>query len=290
MVKSNASSVIATANTPSLNASSLDLSTCRPRLVTHDRQDLLHRILDLALPARHVLAGKILQDTKDSILAFEQIDLLPGHLVQGNECLMVGDGPTVTGGLRPVRADLQRDHDGQLRQVEDGKQQWPWRLVEADDVAKEQPGHDADGDEHEDVHGPAELVHGVRDLVQEPVAPHMLRGDQPGPVHLGRPADLRDASPHRGRRFLDRPDRLGVRLRPLRCGDVILGRSHGFLLLGSYLPATLCARDSARSAGRSMQKPPDARRSRYPASRTRYPTGWISGGPEVGAARLARRD
>src|ERR1700678_2220035 len=158
-----ASSVMATAKTPSLNASSLDLSTCAlvsvgrgPRL--DGGEDLVHAVLDFVLLARHVLAGEVVQQRQHLVLAVQDLNLLLAHLVQRDERLMVGDGPAGAGGLGPVRADLQRDHDRQLRQVEDGQQQRPGRIVEPDDVAEEEPGHHADGDEDEDVHGAAEGV------------------------------------------------------------------------------------------------------------------------------------
>src|SRR5579859_3219755 len=109
----------------------------------HDLPDVRHH---LRLPAWHVIAGEVVQDGQHAVLAVQDGQLLPGHLVQGDERLVVGDRALVAGGLGPVRAHLQRDHDGQLRQVEDRQQQRPGRLVEPDDVAGEQPEHDAERD------------------------------------------------------------------------------------------------------------------------------------------------
>jgi hypothetical protein len=95
----------------------------------------------------------------------QDVDLLLGHLVQRDQRLVVGDGAPVAGRLRAVGADLERDHDRELRQVEDHEQQRPRRLVEADDVAEEQPDDDADRDAEEHPHRPAHPVDAVGDPV-----------------------------------------------------------------------------------------------------------------------------
>src|SRR5580692_2017510 len=185
----SASRVIATAKTPSLNASSRPRSTALARSAGCGRlldlgQDLVHAVLDLALPARHVLAGEVVQDGQHPVLAVQDVELLLGHLVQRDQRLVIRDGAAVAGGLGPVGADLQRDHDRQLRQVEDDEQQRPGRLVEPDDVAEEQPDHDADGDEDEHVHRAAEPVDPIGDLVQDAGPAHVFGQDQLGDVQL----------------------------------------------------------------------------------------------------------
>ena len=71
-------------------------------------------------------------------------DLLLAQLVERDQRRVVGHRPGVARGLGPVRADLERDHDRELGQVEERQQERPGRLVEADDVAGEEPHHDPD--------------------------------------------------------------------------------------------------------------------------------------------------
>ena len=94
--------------------------------------------------------------------------------MERDQRLVVGDGARVAGLLREVGAHLQGDHDRQLRQVEDGEQQWPGRLVEADDVAGEQPDDDEHRHADEDVHRPHDRVHDLGDAVEQPAAAVVL--------------------------------------------------------------------------------------------------------------------
>src|SRR5260370_18269113 len=108
-VRLRASRVIATANTPSLNASSLDRSTSgwlsARRAGVDPGQDLVHAVLDLPLPSRHVLAGELVQDGQHPVLAVQDVELLLSHLVQRDEGFVVGDGPPAAGALAPRRPD-----------------------------------------------------------------------------------------------------------------------------------------------------------------------------------------
>jgi hypothetical protein len=143
----------------------------------------------------------------------QDVDLLLAHLVQRDQRLVVGDGAPVAGGLRAVGADLQRDHDRQLRQVEDHEQQRPRRLVEADDVAEEQPHDDADRDAEEYPHGPAHPVDPVGDLVEQAGAADLVREDQLGVVVPRVGLDVLDPVVQFVLGVVDRAQRRGVGVR-----------------------------------------------------------------------------
>jgi signal transduction histidine kinase len=176
------------------------------------RQDLVDGLRHLLLPSRHVLLGEVLQHAEDPVLAVQYVDLLLAHLVQRDERLVVGDGPLVTRRLRPVGADLERDHDRELGQVEDGEQQRPGRLVETDDVAEEQPDHDPGRDAEEHPHRAAEPVDHIGDLVEHPLAPDVAGHDQLGLV-------LRRCLANLGRTLRQVRDGPGVLPRRRRCGQ-----------------------------------------------------------------------
>src|SRR6476646_12171075 len=80
---------------------------------------------------------RVLQDIENLVLAVKDPELRLAELVQRNQGRVVGHRPGITGCLSAVGADLKRDHDRELWQVQDREQKRPRRLVEAHDVACE---------------------------------------------------------------------------------------------------------------------------------------------------------
>src|SRR5215469_13255751 len=99
-------------------------------------KNLIDRRLDFLLTTGHVLAGELVEYGQDSVLLTQELKLLRPHRVQRDQRLVVSDRALVARRLRSVGADLQRDHDRELRQVEYGQQQWPRHGVKAQYLAQ----------------------------------------------------------------------------------------------------------------------------------------------------------
>ena len=158
----------------------------------HRGQDLAHGLLDLLLLARHVVAGELAQQSSTASCWCRMSICCPAIVcsaISVSWSAIARLSLAAWARLALTWSETMIDSCGRLRIVSSSGQ---GTLSKPIDRAEDQPGHDPDRDEQEDVHRAAEEVDPVRDLVQDAGPADVLGQHELGMVLLRALLDLRD--------------------------------------------------------------------------------------------------